>query len=379
MMDTNKPLRIIHCFRSPVGGIFRHVRDLVMEHSKAGHEVGILCDSNTGGEHEERMFRELLPHLSLGLVRMPMQRAISPRDVMALWRSYGELKKLKPDVLHGHGAKGGAIARLIGSVLRVNKYRVSRFYTPHGGTLHYSRDRLSGRVVLTLDRMLERLADGLLFVCDYERRTYEERVGRPLVPARTVHNGIGDAEFVPVPTQSDSVDFVYIGMLRDLKGPDIFIDAFAETERLAGRRLLGLVIGDGPDRDKYRDQIKRLGLSDRLGMLPAMKAREAFRKAPIFVVPSRAESMPYIVLESLAAGKTLIASNVGGIPEVLGTGSRALTIPGDVKDVARVMHEGLTLPGWHQAHMPDPLSFKDRFSAATMAKRIMEAYRSTTQ
>lgn len=379
MMDTNRPLRIIHCFRSPVGGIFRHVRDLVLEHSKAGHEVGILCDSTTGGEHEERMFRELLPHLSLGLVRMPMQRAISPRDVMALWRSYGELKKLKPDVLHGHGAKGGAIARLIGSVLRVNRYRVSRLYTPHGGSLHYSRDSFAGQIVLTLDRLLERLTDGLLFVCDYERRTYEERVGRPLVPARTVHNGISEPEFVPVPTQSDSVDFVYIGMLRDLKGPDIFIDAFAETERLAGRKLLGLVIGDGPDRDKYRDQIKRLGLSDRLGMLPAMKAREAFRKARIFVVPSRAESMPYIVLEALAAGKTLIASNVGGIPEVLGTGSRALTIPGDVNDVARVMHDALTLPGWHQAHMPDPLSFKDRFSAATMAKRIMEAYRAATR
>ena len=373
-MQQDKRLRIIHCFRSPVGGIFRHVRDLVIEHSKAGHEVGILCDNITGGEHEERQIRELMPYLALGVVRMPIQRSITPSDAGALWRAYKEVKSLRPDVLHGHGAKGGAIARLTGSALRVNRYRVARLYTPHGGTLHYDRLSLTGQVALTLDRILEFFSDMILFVCDYEQRTYMAKIGRPRVPTKMVHNGLNDPEFVPVPTQSDSVDFLYIGMLRDLKGPDIFIEAFAQTERALSRPLLGLIVGEGPDRAKYERQIQMAGLGNRLGILPPMSAREAFRTASALVVPSRAEAMPYIVLEAVAAGKTVIASRVGGIPEILGENSRALAKPADPADLSRIMVEALTIPGWHQINMPEPIQFRQRFSSQTMAKDIMQVY-----
>ena len=51
-----RKLRIVHCFRSPVGGIFRHVRDLTEAQVAAGHLVGIVCDSTTGGDFEERLF-----------------------------------------------------------------------------------------------------------------------------------------------------------------------------------------------------------------------------------------------------------------------------------------------------------------------------------
>lgn len=373
-MQKDRPLRIVHCFRSPVGGIFRHVRDLVLEHNRAGHEVGLLFDNITGGEHEERQIRALLPHLKLGVIRMPIKRSISPGDLSALWRSYREIKSLQPDIVHGHGAKGGAIARVIGSLLRVNRYCVARLYTPHGGTLHYDRGTFSGQVTLRIERFLEHFTDRLVFVCDYERRTYESKVGVPRVPARMVYNGISEAEFSPVPTQSDSVDFMYIGMLRDLKGPDVFIDAFARTERLVGRPLLGLVIGDGPDRSRYQQQIKNAGLGNRIGMLPPMNVREAFPTSQILVVPSRAEAMPYIVLEALAAGKTVIASRVGGIPEVLGKDSAALAVPGEAGDLARIMAEALSVPGWHKATMPEPGSFKHRFSSTTMAKEIMSIY-----
>ena len=98
-------LRIVHCFRSPVGGIFRHVRDLVIAQAEAGHEVGILCDSSTGGEHEDRLFEQIQPQLALGLMRIPMRRAIGPGDLVALWRSFLHLRRLKPDILHSHGSR----------------------------------------------------------------------------------------------------------------------------------------------------------------------------------------------------------------------------------------------------------------------------------
>src|SRR4051812_31486667 len=102
---SQQPLRILHCFRSPVGGIFRHVRDLVEEHSKAGHDIGILCDSSTGGEYEDSLFDDIRPYLSLGLTRVPIRRSISPSDIATMWDTYKKIKSLRPDVLHGHGAK----------------------------------------------------------------------------------------------------------------------------------------------------------------------------------------------------------------------------------------------------------------------------------
>lgn len=169
MAFPDRPLRIIHCFRAPVGGIFRHVRDLAEQHSAAGHQVGFLCDSTTGGEHEERLFDQIRPFLALGLTRLPIRRSVSPGDAAALWRSYKQIKELQPDVLHGHGAKGGVLARTIGSALRVNRYCVARLYSPHGGSLHFSAASLKGQGVLRLERVQERFGDALVFVCDYER------------------------------------------------------------------------------------------------------------------------------------------------------------------------------------------------------------------
>ena len=374
-MADDGPLRIIHCFRSPIGGIFRHVRDLAEFHAKGGHEVGIVCDSLTGSSYEDRLFDEIRPYLSLGLTRLPISRSVSARDLGAFWNSYREIRSLQPDVLHGHGAKGGAIARLIGSALRVNRYRVARLYSPHGGSLHYSRRPAGGMAVLAAERLFEPLGDALVFVCDFEREAYTARVGRPRIRVERIYNGIHDRDFAPVYSREDAVDFLYIGMLRDLKGPDLFIDAFARTERLIGRPLSALMIGDGPDKAKYEDMMLRAGLGRRIAMLPAMKAHDAFALTRNVVVPSRAEAMPYIVLEALAARKPVIAARVGGIAEVLGHDNLALTEPGDADSLAACMAHAMTDPDWPRKVIPEPARFKATFSASVMSDALLDLYR----
>ncbi|HEV7308737.1 glycosyltransferase family 4 protein [Ensifer sp.] len=374
-MQQQRPLRIIHCFRSPVGGIFRHVRDLAEAHANAGHEVGILCDSTTGGSHEDRLFDEIRPYLALGLVRMPISRSVGVSDFSSLWRGYKEIRSLRPDVLHGHGAKGGAIARLIGSALRVNRYRVARLYSPHGGSLHYRSNSMSGRFIFPLERFQERLTDALVFVCDFERQTYFAKVGLPRERSQLIYNGIDDREFETVTPKADAVDFLYIGMMRDLKGPDLFVEAFAETERLVGRPLSALMVGDGPQQQEYQELMLQQGLSRRITMQPAMKTREAFALTRNIVVPSRAESMPYIVLEALAARKPVIASRVGGIPEILGRDSAALAEPACAHSLAAIMARAITETDWAARVMPDPNTFKSRFAASVMAADMLKLYR----
>ena len=201
-------------------------------------------------------------------------------------------------MIHSHGAKGGAYARLAGSWLARSRPSVARLYCPHGGSVHYDAASRAGRAYFALERTLERLTDRLIFVSDYERQAYREKVGEPSCPTDLVLNGLAPEEFALIDTPNDAADFLYIGMMRDLKGVDLFLHAIAALPDATAH-----AVGDGPDLDRYRELVVTLGIADRVTFHAAMPARSAFALARTVVVPSRAESMPYIVLEALAAGK----------------------------------------------------------------------------
>ena len=349
------------------------MRDLTEAQVAAGHSVGIVCDSTTGGEFEERLFDQMKEMLALGIHRTPMQRHVGPGDLASAWRTYRIIKELRPDVLHGHGAKGGAYARLFGSLLRVSRSRVARLYSPHGGSLHYDESTTTGKLFFALERFMARFTDYLLFVSDYERRTYRRKVGEPPIPNTLVYNGLRAAEFEPAVTRPDAADLLYIGMMRDLKGPDIFIDALALAGPRLGRALTAIMVGDGDDLPRYHTQVKRLGLESQILFLPPMPAREAFALAALVIVPSRAEAMPYIVLETLAAGKPMIATAVGGIPEIFGSGSPALIRP-DPVELADKMRQALADADAYRKLMPAGASLKARFGVDVMAADIEKAY-----
>lgn len=371
--DYEKPLRIVHCFRSPVGGIFRHVRDLVDAQIASGHAVGIVCDSSTGGAYEEQLFKIIEPKLALGLTRVAMQRHVGPGDLISAWRIYKAVKSLHPDVLHGHGAKGGVYARVFGSVLRVFRSRVARFYSPHGGSLHYDADRISGKLFFLIERILGWFTDQILFVADYERVTYAAKIG---VPRNSViiYNGLRSAEFEHISAVPGASDFLYIGMMRDLKGVDLFIDALAQASIQTGRTLTATMVGAGDDLPKYTAQVLARGLVERVKFLEPMPARAAFALSKCIVVPSRAEAMPYIVLEAVAAGMPLIATRVGGIPEIVGVDSIALCNI-SAESIALKMVLQIGDPQVLIDAMPTKEMMLERFSVDVMAARIEERYR----
>ena len=268
---TRRPLTIIHCFRAPVGGVFRHVRDLAEEQAKAGHAVGIICNSTTGGAYEEELFASVAPSLALGVRRFPMRRQIAPSDIAATFRAMRQVRSLAPDILHAHGAKGGVYARVIGTLLRASGARVARIYSPHGGSLHYDVSSLAGRVYFAAERVLERMTDAFIFVSAFEAAAYAEKVGKPYRPARIVRNGLRPEEFEPVVAAADARDFVFVGTLRDLKGPDVFIEALARLRDDGGPAPTAAIVGAGEDKPRYEALVRDRGLSA-VGHLPAADA-----------------------------------------------------------------------------------------------------------
>lgn len=331
------PLNIQHVFRAPVGGLFRHVQDLTLGHVARGHRVGIICDSLTGGEHADRVLRELEPSLALGLSRIAMHRQPHPGDIAALAHVMRRAKDVGADVLHGHGAKGGVFSRLAFGIPAV------RVYTPHGGSLLFSNDTLAGRVYLTTEKLMMPRGDLYLFESEFSANTFDRKIGRPKGLIRIVHNGVTPAEFEPVVAAADATDLIFMGELRALKGVDLLIDAVAMLRR-GGRSVTATLVGAGPDQAHFHQQVERLKLTDLIHFRPPMPARQAQALGRVMVMPSRMESFPYVVLEAAAAGKPLIATRVGGIPEIYGPLADALVPPNDAAALARAIAAALDRP-----------------------------------
>jgi glycosyltransferase involved in cell wall biosynthesis len=368
MAGADRPLKILHVLRSPVGGLFRHVIDLARAQSARGHHVGIVADSSTGGARADTTFAALTPNLALGLTRIRMSRHVGASDVSAQRHVARRATETGADVLHGHGAKGGAYARLCGG-------RAIRVYTPHGGSLHYGRSSPVGLLYLTLEQMLMARTELFLFESRYGREVFTAKIGVPKSLVRVVHNGVTAEEFVEVAPQADASDVVFVGELRHLKGVDVLLDALAALAN-GGRHLTATIVGAGPDAEQFHSQAKELGLDSSIRFRDPMPARQAFALGRLLVAPSRAESLPYIILETAAGAVPMITTNVGGIPEVFGPQSGRLIPPGDATALAEAIaaalddstalrNEALTLRARVQAE----------FSADVMADNVLAAYR----
>jgi glycosyltransferase involved in cell wall biosynthesis len=364
------PLRILHTVRTPVGGIFRHVLDLANGQVDRGHHVGIVADTLTGGERGKEALAQIAPRLALGVHRFPMRREPSITDVVAWQRLCHLISQLKPDVLHGHGAKPGIFVRL-----RSGAGDAVRVYTPHGGSLHYPLDTLKGAFYSLLERALMNNTDLFLFESGFARDTYQRIVGRPRGLVRCVFNGVTADEFDPVARAPDATDVVYVGEFRHIKGADLVVDAVARLH--ARGKLVRLTLGgDGEEMDAIKAQVERLGLINWVRFIGHVNPRYGFSKGGLLVVPSRADSMPYVVIEAGAAGIPMIAANVGGIPEILGEHTDALFVPNDAGAMADAIETALENPDLAQARAT---SLRERiflhFSQTAMVEGVLAGYR----
>ncbi|CAN5515843.1 glycosyltransferase family 4 protein [soil metagenome] len=361
-----KRLRIVHVFRAPVGGLFRHVRDLARGQSALGHDVAILCDATSGGDAARQALAATEPFCRLGIHRIAMSRMPGFGDIAAARQAATLAGTLAPDVIHGHGAKGGFYARLAGRRLGART-----FYTPHGGSLHYEWTSPAGLTFLSAERALLRSTSGLLFVCHYERQVFARKIGLGRTPNRVVHNGLWPEEFAPVEAQQGASDLLFIGELRALKGVSDLLAAIAHMSPV--RRVSATIAGDGPDRASFEAEAARLGIAGQVVFTGAMPARQAFPLGRLFVMPSRAESFPYVVLETVAAGLPVIATAVGGIPEILPTSDLVPARDPQALSAAIAARLAEGTRGDAAAAQTRDL-IRSRFTAAGMAAAITEFY-----
>jgi glycosyltransferase involved in cell wall biosynthesis len=368
------PLNILHVIRAPVGGLFRHVLDLTRGQAARGHRVGLIADLRTGGARAEEALQKLAPNLALGLTRVPMRRQGSPTDLLALAHVMRRIAQTNADVVHGHGAKGGAYARLA-----FGHKRAVRAYTPHGGSLLFAHNTLAGKIYLATEKFLMLHGDLFLFESAYSAEIFRQKIGEPRGLVRVVHNGVSRAEFEPIVAKPDATDLVFMGELRPVKGIDLLLNAIASL-RKQGRTVTATLVGDGPDRDALQAQTRQLGLADMVHFTGAMPGFKALTLGRIMVVPSRAESLPYVVLETAAAGKPLITTKVGGIPEIYGPLTGTLVPPDDASALAAAIAQVLDHPDM-TADLARQLRERvaSLFSVEHMVDGVLDAYQTALE
>ncbi len=300
-------MRILHVMRSPVGGLFRHVCDLAREQSRLGHEIGIIADSTTGGDAANHQLKACAEHCTLGIERIAMPRLPGPADIKNTIHVSQKAKSLGVDIIHAHGAKGGLYGRLAAKMSGAKSV-----YSPHGGSLHFSWSQPSGAIFLLMEKLLKRAGSNFVFVCQFERGLFDQKIGLGTGNSKVVQNGLTPEEFLPSTLANDATNLLFVGEMRHLKGVDTLLDAMA----LMPNQSLTLV-GEGQDRSRFEQQSEKLGLAHRVRFVGRKNFRDALQLGKIIIMPSRHEAFPYVILESLAAKRIVLASSVGGIPEIL--------------------------------------------------------------
>ncbi len=367
---SSSPLNILHVFRAPLGGLFRHVIDLARGQAARGHNVGLIVDSTTGGARADEVLTPLAHDLTLGISKHPFPRHLGLGDLSGAQHVARRIAQTSAHVIHGHGAKGGAYARLAAA-----PKGTIRVYTPHGGSLHYRPNTPLGVIYLGLERLLMPRGDLYLFESVYSRDVFHAKVAKPNGTVRVVHNGIAEADFNLIEPAADATDILFVGELRAIKGIDVLIDAVALLHR-EGRRVSATIVGSGSDEGALRAIVEMRGLAGDVRFLPAMPARRAFSLGRMMVVPSRSESLPYVVLEAAGAGLPLVATQVGGIPEIFGADSERLIPPENAPALAAAIATTLEDPQ-ESRQFAQALRQRVRaaFSAELMIEQVLAAYR----
>jgi glycosyltransferase involved in cell wall biosynthesis len=217
--------------------------------------------------------------------------------------------------------------------------------------------------------------DLFLFESAFARNTYQRTIGTPKELVRCVFNGVTANEFDAVVKAEDATDLIYVGEFRHIKGADLLIDAVAKL-RAGGRPVTLTLAGDGEESQTLKAQVEQLGLGDAVRFIGHVKARYGFSKGSLLVVPSRGDSMPYVVIEAAAAGIPMVAANIGGIPEIFGPHGDALFAPSNTAAMADAIEAALNDPA---AAKERAKSLRERifmhFSQRAMVEGVFAGYR----
>jgi glycosyltransferase involved in cell wall biosynthesis len=340
---AGRPVRVLRVIaRLNVGGPALHVTYLTHGLAGRGYETTLVAGDVARGEESMAFVAE---RAGVEVVTLPgLSRELSPvRDALAAWRLGRIIRAVRPDVVHTHTAKAGAVGR---AAALLSGRRPVVVHTFHGHVLRGYFGRPGTLVFRAIETVLARFSDRLVAVSPEVR---DELVGLGVAPASkfsVIRLGIelelrvsfdGDAAEIRRRHGIAAEKFVvgWFGRMTAVKRTDDLLSMLAGV-RERGIDALLLLVGDGDDRPRLEQRAHDLGLARSCLFLGYQQdVAPWYAVCDAVVLTSASEGTPVTIIEALAAGRAVVATNVGGVPDVVDEGETGFLVrPGDTHALA---------------------------------------------
>lgn len=338
-------IRVVHVLEATVGGTRRHVLDLCFGLPAERFEQHLICSLRTPAFQADI---EGLRARGVRVTVLPMRREISPpADLGALWALSELLRRDRPDILHGHSAKGGFLARL---AARQVQPRPATVYNPHAFPFQMTVGSVRRWVYLELERWAGRHTDRLVAVGPSQLALALEHRVVPPERAVLIRNGVRPTDLVTgvereavraeLDLPPESPVFGTVAALVPQKDVASLVRAAAILKRQL-RDACIVIVGDGAQRKVLQQLAARLGCADSIRFLGHRQdVPRLLTGLDVFVLSSLWEGLPYALLEAGLASLPVVATDIAGCRDLITPGETGLLArPGDPMDLAARMSE----------------------------------------
>ncbi|HYF94806.1 MAG TPA: glycosyltransferase family 4 protein [Symbiobacteriaceae bacterium] len=370
-MTRHRILQLIT--RADWGGAQRHVFDLATSLDRDRFEIIVACAPD--GALVERLEAK---HIQV--IPIPsFQRGISLfRDFRARSEVCNLIHMVRPSIVHSHSSKAGIFGRWV-----AHEMGIPALYTAHGFAFGGGAASFPARAVyLATERLAGRFwTTCIITVSEADRRLALQRRIASADQVVTVHNGIDCTPYAEIPLPSLAGRELVVGVISRLVPGKGLVDLIEAAAVVLGHRSCRFVIaGEGPLRPKLEARARALRIHDRILFPGFVEPTAALKGIDIFVLPSLKEGLPYNILEAMAAGRPVIATPVGGIPEVIADGQNGRLVPvGNVRALADAIGDLALQHRLMQMGSLARRTVQERFNKVKMVGEIASIYERVLQ
>ena len=349
MLRSGEPIRVLRVIaRLNMGGPALHVSYLTKGLESRGYETTLVAGSLSAGEGSMSFVAD-----ELGVKVTPMSqlhREVSPLyDPLSIARLVSLIREVKPHILHTHTAKAGAAGRIAAKLAGPARPPII-VHTYHGHVLRGYFDPVRTAVFRDLERRLAKISTRLVAVSDEVRDDLVSMGVAPVEKFSVIRLGI-DLEHRITPDAGQAAelrrqygipaDAFVVGWIGRMTGIKRVPDVLAGFKGLldAGIDARLCLVGDGPDREDIERCAQKLGVARQTLFLGYQRdVSPYYGLFDTLLLPSGNEGTPVVAIESLAAETPVVATRVGGVPDVVDDGETGILVEvGDVRGITAAL------------------------------------------
>lgn len=350
-----------------LGGAQMHVLELSKALSENGHEITVLASG--AGELPEELKQYSIAYKQLEYVVVPINPLI---DIRALFEIRKIIKKINPDVIALHSSKAGILGRLVGKSLNI-----PTIFTAHSWSFAGEQSRRKKLLYTFVEKWVGKYTHGVITVSEFD---YDKAIELGVIPTKkmdVIHNGIHDLKSNEI-RQRGSASIINMLMVARFAEPKDHMLLLKSLQQVQSKKWHLTLVGGGP----LLEEVKRFVAQNQLITQVTFVGEDRnvaaqLQEADIFILISKSEGLPLSIIEAMREGIPVIASDVGGVSELIDHQKNGLLVKkGDEIALTEALNHLIdSEPCRHKLGKKARKKFISQFTFSIMYQRTEEYYR----